>query len=124
MSVAVPDIMDKPRNPDAGLDGPDYLSLVIEWEGAPVPTETNDDDAVTGKVRDWDVVDQASLESFPASDPPGWIRSHAAPTSETAKLDAEPLTPVWRLHLRKILMAVTAIGGLFALVQHVRHHRA
>jgi hypothetical protein len=133
--------MDKPRNQDAsqespGLSGPDYFSLLIEWEQpeedmAAAP-QSAEDEVTDRQIRHWDVVEEASDQSFPASDPPAWGSSGvAAPTAASAsatECQVQAIEPSsWlRNHLREVALVSVATMGAAALlgVRHFRHHHA
>lgn len=73
---------------------------------------------------DWDDVDEAGDESFPASDPPAWGSHHAAPSASTVAsavmLEAPEALEAPRsgprlARVAAVLAGAIVLGGLLAL---------
>ena len=66
-----------------------------------------------------DCVETASMDSFPASDPPAWGSSHAAPSQSTVAYDLTPKST-----LRRIGWGLIAAGALLSFVEGMRRVRS
>jgi len=133
--------MDKYRQPqpDAtpALDGPDYVALVIEWDDlsdilgdlaeSGTSTAASSDMSISGNDPTWNRVDEASMESFPASDPPAWGSAHAVADATPEDISDEvtaPFEPISRMsRARRLLLSLAALAALFSMIEGLRRIR-
>jgi len=119
------------RDVELGLEGVDYVSLVIEWDALADElargTAAASRQIMTMKDTDW-MIDQAGKDSFPASDPPAWGSSRAAPSQSTAENiegleDLGGTLPRKRSYRTPIVLGVLGLAALTGIVIGYRYAR-
>ncbi|HWO25507.1 MAG TPA: hypothetical protein VNO30_42500 [Kofleriaceae bacterium] len=117
------------------IKGPDYVALVIEWEDLGEPAENTAGSGATASrlgqsISDddpiWSRVDEASAESFPASDPPAWGSSHAVAAAGVPEDISDEVTAPFRSSphgARRLAMGVVAVAALLTMIRGLRRLR-
>ncbi len=116
-------------------EGPDYVTLIIEWDALADSIErgttTASNEVMTTKDQDW-MIDTAGKDSFPASDPPAWSSGHAAPSQHTVDGngeienndgDSSPIMATARRYRTPILLGVLGLVAVAGVIIGIRYAR-
>lgn len=130
--------MDKQRHLQSdevtpSLDGPDYVALVIEWDeiaenlGEPAASRSATAASFSDRDPTWNRVDEASMESFPASDPPAWGSSHAVAQAAVPEDIPEEVTAPFSASrpkgVQRVMLGLAAAAALFSMIEGLRRLR-
>ena len=128
-----------PDEESPGLRGPDYVALVIEWEEPVAPVESAAGSGASVAPRSstndlsddnpiWSRVDEASDESFPASDPPAWGSSHAVAQEGVPEDISDQVTTPFEndshlSRLKRFALGFTALVAMLSMIEGLRRIR-